>query len=200
MSEYSFIAVFWKIFFLVTPFFVLSVFIATTENSTPEIRKRLAVKVTLAVAAIAVIVYFFGEWIFGLMGITLAAFQVGAGIILLRSSIQLISGSTKGNDLDPDGDISVVPLALPYTIGPGTIGTLMVMSASTRDFTMTQQAAILGGLLTAVAALGAMLYFSNVLERVLRRKGIQILSKITALVLASLASQLILTGAAVFFK
>ena len=52
----------------------------------------------------------------------------------------------------------------------------------------------LAGILIAVFMMGALLYFSATLERLLKKKGLNILSKLTGLFLAALASQLIFTG------
>ena len=53
----------------------------------------------------------------------------------------------------------------------------------------------MAGIVFAGALLGLMLYYSAALERVLKRKGLNILSKLTGLFLAALASQLIFEGA-----
>ncbi len=202
MSEYSFIAVFWKLFFLLTPFFVLSMFVTVTEKYSVRARRMLALRTTLAALATCLVVFFFGEMIFNLMGITLDAFRIGAGIVLLLTGIQLVndSGSRSLDNVDADRDIAVVPLAIPYTIGPGTIGVLLVMSAGTKSLPLGELCGVLGGMVCAIAAVGGMLYASNSLERLLKRKGMQILSKITGLVLAALASQMIFTGIAAFLR
>ena len=51
-------AVFVKFFFILTPFFIVAVFIAMTENETVEVRHKLAVRITLAVIAISLILFF----------------------------------------------------------------------------------------------------------------------------------------------
>ena len=195
MTVSAIIGVFVKIFFLLTPFFVLSVYVTLTRGE-PEIsRRRLAVRTTVAVLVIAMVLYLFGEQIFRYLGITLDAFRIGSGIVLLLSGIEVVrSGGvpTGVRQADDDGDISVVPLAIPYTVGPGTVGTLLVMGAGVPS-TEVRIAEILG-IIFAVFALGALLFFSDRLERLLKRKGLNILSKLTGLFLAALASQIIFEG------
>ena len=72
-------AVFVKFFFLLTPFFILSVFLAVTENEPRDMQRRLAVRVTAGVVVISLILFLFGDVIFSVLGITLEAFRVGAG-------------------------------------------------------------------------------------------------------------------------
>ena len=195
MTVSAIIGVFVKIFFLLTPFFVLSVCVTLTRGE-PEIsRRRLAVRTTVAVLVIAMVLYLFGEQIFRYLGITLDAFRIGSGIVLLLSGIEVVRGGgvpTGVRQADDDGDISVVPLAIPYTVGPGTVGTLLVMGAGVPS-TEVRIAEILG-IIFAVFALGALLFFSDRFERLLKRKGLNILSKLTGLFLAALASQIIFEG------
>jgi multiple antibiotic resistance protein len=85
-----------------------------------------------------------------------------------------------------------VPLALPIAVGPGTIGTVLVMRASAES--LTDVALSLAALFLALVAVGALLLASERIERRLGRLGISILSRITGLVLAAFSAQLVLTG------
>lgn len=188
------IGVFVKIFFLLTPFFVLSVYVTLTRNEESMARRKLAVRTTLAVLIIVLILYLFGNAIFSYLGITLDAFRIGSGIVLLLSGIDVVRGNgiPAGRQSNEDGDIAVVPLAIPYTVGPGTIGTLLLMGAgaSSTDVRITE----ILGIIFAVCTLGILLFFSDILERVLKSKGLNILSKLTGLYLVALASQIIFDG------
>ena len=190
------VGVFVKIFFLLTPFFVLSLFVTLTRELELSRQRALAMRTSLAVLVICLVLYFFGDRIFSYLGITLDAFRVGSGLVLLLSGIEVVRGGGIPNGMrqsNDDGDISVVPMALPYTVGPGTTGALLLMGAEARD--ASTRITEMAGIVFAVALLGLMLYYSAALERVLKRKGLNILSKLTGLFLAALASQLIFEGA-----
>ena len=77
MTVSSIIGVFVKIFFLLTPFFVLSVYVTLTRGEEEMSRRKLAVRTTVAVLVITMILYLFGEQIFRYLGITLDAFRIG---------------------------------------------------------------------------------------------------------------------------
>ena len=77
-----FIATFLKMFFIMTPFFVLSVFLTVTTDATAKERKALAIKVTISVIIICLVLLFFGKNIFDIFGITLDAFRIAAGALL----------------------------------------------------------------------------------------------------------------------
>ena len=188
------ISVFIKLFFLFTPFFVLSMFISVTRTLSPKDRHMVAYKTTAAIWILSVLIYFGGNWAFGTMGITIDAFRIGAGIILMISAIELVLGKGKGGELpDKDhGDIAVVPLAIPYTLGPGTIGALLVMGGEKVDLTI--KIVHLGGISAAVILIGILLFTGVGIEKIIGKQGISILSKITGLVLTSIAAQVIFTG------
>ncbi|AAS96262.1 MarC family protein [Nitratidesulfovibrio vulgaris] len=181
-----------KLFFVLAPFFVLTMFLALTRSFTPQQQRRTAVKVTVAVYVICMCLYFFGDTIFAIFGITLDAFRIGAGALLFLSAVSLVRGPQPAQEPLAEGDISVVPLAIPITVGPATTGALMVMGATVR----TPMERVMGSvsLLAAVLTVGGLLYLANPIERMLGRIGISILTKLTGLILAALAAQIIFTG------
>ena len=189
-----FISTFLKMFFIMTPFFVLSVFLTLTQDATPKEKKALAIKVTISVIIASLILLFFGKHIFSVFGITLDAFRIGAGALLFLTAVELVKGSKDGAKAS-DKDISqlaVVPLAIPVTIGPGTIGILLVMGASFEDTSSMLMGSL--ALVWAVLVIGIMLYSSSLIERIIGKQGLLVISKITGLFLAALSAQIVFTG------
>ena len=189
-----FISTFLKMFFIMTPFFFFFVFLTLTQDATPKEKKALAIKVTVSVIIASLILLFFGKHIFSVFGITLDAFRIGAGALLFLTAVELVKGS-KDDAKASDKDISqlaVVPLAIPVTIGPGTIGILLVMGA-----TFESKASLIMGslaLVSAVVVIGLMLYTSTLFERLIGKQGLLVISKITGLFLAALSAQIVFTG------
>ncbi|MDY0237627.1 MAG: MarC family protein, partial [Campylobacterales bacterium] len=186
-----------KFFFLMTPFFSLLMFLILTKNSL-ESRKKLALKTTLTISILVSILLFFGNHIFFMLGITLEAFRVGAGALLFITAISLINGPLPSEPLEDINSSIVVPLAIPITIGPGTIGAILVMGAS-----LEETSEVLKGWLAlylAVFSIGLLLYFANEIEKVTKKSGLIVLSKITGLVLAALSAQMVLSGIKGFFE
>lgn len=192
----TYIAVVIKVFFLMTPFFALSMFLSYTANYTLAHKRKTAIKTSMAVVAITLLIYWFGEYLFMVLGITIDAFRIGAGIVLLLTAIALVNGPTGSNAKkvaeDDAQDITVVPLAMPTTVGPGTIGALLVMGADGGSIPL--RAVISLGIVSAICLLAVVLLMAEQLERLLKRNGIQILSKVTGLMLAALAAQIIFDG------
>ena len=190
----TFISTFLKIFFIMTPFFVLTMFLTMTQDATVKQRKALALKFTLSVSIVSLILLFYGKYIFTIFGITLEAFRIGAGALLFLTAVDLVKGTEHNSKIGHKDitQLAVVPLSIPMIIGPGTTGILLVMGASFEDTT-----AIITGslsLLWAVLLIGLMLYTSSFLEKIMGKNGLQVISKITGLILAALSAQIVFTG------
>ncbi|CCH48529.1 MarC family protein [Pseudodesulfovibrio piezophilus] len=187
-----FVSLYIKLFFLLTPFFVLTVFLSLTEGMGVTEQRKLAIRTSTAVLIIALILYFAGNPIFSTLGITLDGFRVGAGSLLFLSAVSLISGKRQSLKPDDDADVAVVPLAIPITVGPATIGTLLILGAT--HITAAQKTAGASALLAACLTVGVMLYSASAVKRIIGPMGLSVMTKITGLVLSAMAGQIVLTG------
>ncbi len=177
----------------------MAIFIALTENETVDVRHRLAVRITIAVLVIGLILLFAGQTVFDILGITVDAFRIGAGTLLFLSAVSLVEGRVQVPAAKRDiMDVAVVPLAIPVTLGPGSVGVLVVMGTETTDMASLLFSAV--AVTLACLCLGALLYLSSEVKRLIGRSGISMLSKLTGLVLAALSCQMIFTGVAAFLK
>ncbi len=187
-----FVNVFVTIFMIFTPFFVISAFLSLTKDDAPSERQRIAIKVTLAIALTCFALFLFGSYIFALFGITLDAFRIGAGAVLFISAVSMIQGKATVSPLDSKEDVAVVPLAIPITVGPGTIGALLVMGAGLK--TVPEKAVACLALLCAVLAVGGLLFAAGRFEKILGQQGLTILTKLTGLFVSAIAAQIFFTG------
>lgn len=181
-----------KLFFLLTPFFVLSVFLSMTEDMNVAEQRKLALRVMLSVMIICLVLYFGGNTIFATLGITLDGFRIGTGSLLFLSAVSLVSGKRARPEPEDDGDIAVVPLAMPITVGPATIGTLLILGAELENTTDKLVGA--AALLAACCCVGLLLFSASAIKKIIGRMGLAMLTKITGLVLSALAAQIVFTG------
>lgn len=189
----SFISEWLKFFFLLTPFFVLSVFLTYTATFSLKERQAVAIRVILAVTVISGVLVGFGGPLFQLFGITLDSFRVGAGVLLFLSGINLARDSgTNTASTDNLKTMAVVPLAIPVTVGPATTGALLIMGADMRE--QGFQFPVIFGLLAAILSVGLLLYLGSQIERLVGKIGIVILSRLTGLILTALAAQILFAG------
>ena len=192
-----FVTVWLKFFFLFTPFFALSMFLSMTGDYTEKRRRKLAVMISVAVAVLCIGLLFLGNQIFAIFGITLNAFRIGVGTLLFLSAVSLVQGRKASPDANQEADIAVVPLAMPVIVGPATTGTLLVMGAGLSS--VTEKAVGCLALLFAVLCVGVMLLLATAIERGIGHRGLNILSKLTGIILAALAAQMIMDGILGFF-
>lgn len=184
--------VYLKMLVLYSPFFVLSCFIGLTPGYSVKERKKLAWKVALGSLIASVLLYLFGQTIFEIFGITADAFRIGAGSVLFISALGMAQGKSAVQADNVQQDVTIVPLTIPLTVGPGTIGALLVMGISQPQWD-DKLLAILG-IAIASATVGVVLYLSNQVERLLGQQGLQILSRLMGLFVCALAAQIIFTG------
>ncbi|MGL4316635.1 MAG: MarC family protein [Pseudomonas sp.] len=184
--------VYLKMLVLYSPFFVLSCFIGLTPGYSVKERKKLAWKVALGSLIASVLLYLFGQTIFEIFGITPDAFRIGAGSVLFISALGMAQGKSAVQSDNVQQDVTIVPLTIPLTVGPGTIGALLVMGISQPEWEDKLSAII--AIALASATVGIVLYLSDQVERLLGQQGLQILSRLMGLFVCALAAQIIFTG------
>ncbi|MFZ6046194.1 MarC family protein [Pseudomonas sp. CR3202] len=181
-----------KMLVLYSPFFVLSCFIGLTRGYTVKERKKLAWKVALGTLVASALLYLFGQAIFNIFGITIDAFRIGAGTVLFISALGMAQGNSSVQADNVQQDVTIVPLTIPLTVGPGTIGAMLVMGAGHVQW--DDKLTALFAIAIASATVGAVLYLSDRIERILGDQGLQIVSRLMGLFVCALAAQIIFTG------
>ena len=176
-----------------------SAYISGTSGYTRSEKRRTALRTGLAVFVTGLLLFFFGENIFNLFGFTLDAFRIGAGCLLFLSATSLMNDKPQSpQHIDANADISVVPLTIPLCMGPASIGAVMIMGASCTSFEERLVGA--AALFVAASCITLMLLMATKLERVLRKTGLAVLAKLTGLILAAIAAQVIFTGLKAFLR
>src|ERR1700752_4548207 len=172
-----------SIFFLVDPFAAIPSFIAITERADPARRKRMARKAALTCFIVLTTFALAGQLIFKMFGITLPAFEIAGGLILLligldmlearRSPTQEAAGDTEEGATKEDAGI--VPLGIPMLAGPGAISSVMVLVGTVPSFLHWQMAAILGAIALTSLITYWVLASAGKVRSVLGETGIRIL-------------------------
>jgi multiple antibiotic resistance protein len=189
-----------SILFLVDPFAALPTFLAVTEGADAAKRRRIALKASLTALVFLSMFAVAGQYIFRLFGITLPAFEIAGGIILLligldmleakRSPTQEVSGDAA--EAAEKDDVGIVPMGIPMLAGPGAITSVMVLVGQAQ--TRWQMGAILGAIVVTAAICYLVLGNSDRVARALGDTGIRILVRIMGLLLVALAVQYFVNG------
>jgi multiple antibiotic resistance protein len=191
-----------SIFFLVDPFAAIPAFLAITESADPVRRKRMARKGALTCFIVLTGFALGGQLIFRMFGITLPAFEVAGGLILLligldmleakRSPTQEAHGDTEEGAAKEDAGI--VPLGIPMLAGPGAISSVMVLVGQVPSLWDWEMGAILGSITFTCLVTYWVLASASQVRRVMGETGIRILVRIMGLLLVALAMQFFVNG------
>jgi len=193
-----FLDIFTKVFFILSPFFSVSMFLLLSGDMDRLTRNYCALRTSVAILVICFVVYFFGNLIFKVLGITVPAFQVGAGTLLFLTAISMVSGKRSEVGPDRESDFAVVPLAIPMIVGPGTIGTVLVLGMEIGD--AREKVVAAAAILLAVLMISLFLFLAVPIGRLLGQKGLQMMMKLTGLILTAIAAQIIFTGVRTFLN
>lgn len=193
-----------SLFAIVDPLATAPVFLAMTSTDSSQHRLRTARLACGTMAAVLLAFAFAGTVIFRVFGITMAAFQIAASIVLLiialdmlrvqRSRVQQTSEEAQaGAEKD---DIAITPLAIPMLSGPGAISTVILLQNEAK--TMAEHVALPG----CIVAVSALTYL--VLRLAVRGASwlspiaMSIAVRIMGLLLAAVAVQFMLNGIRAF--
>jgi multiple antibiotic resistance protein len=166
----------------------LPIFMALTEGlERPAVRPLIA-KSMITAMAVAMAFIFFGLQLLAAMGLAPGHFMIAGGIMLfLTAIVDLVPGGARRRDVSPD-DVGVVPIGVPLISGPAVLTTAIIQS-QIYGVWMT-----LAAMFVNVLIAGAVFGSSGVLHRFLGHTGSLIVSKISHLLLASVAVKLVLKG------
>jgi multiple antibiotic resistance protein len=200
MHPFDLVKTFLSLLALVNPLGALPFFISLTSQDTQQERRRIVRVASLAVILVIAFAALIGERFIGFFGVSVDAFEVGGGVIMLLMAVSMINaqlGATKHTpeesiEAEAKRSIAVVPLAIPLLAGPGTISTVIVYAGKISvwwEYLDLLGCGVLIGLLTWIA-----LSLADPISRVLGRTGINIVTRLMGLMLAALAVEFIVSG------
>lgn len=188
-----------SLFFLVKSFVTLLViidpvgnvpiFLGITKSFTLPQRHRAAGQ-SVAVAAVVIALFaVFGQQILTYLGITMASLEAAGGLLLLIVALSLLRGEIAELRGAEGGNVAFVPLGTPLLAGPGSIAATMVFMRQAT--TVGDRISLALGLLGVFVVLWLTLRFAGLMLRVLREAGIDLITRISGLLLTAIAVQLV---------
>lgn len=192
--------------FFVTLFSVLNpphavpLYLAMVPSPTPDTTRRVA-----RTAALTVLIALFASLVLGddllhFFGITVPAFQVGGGLLILLMALSMLQGQTSPAKSTPAEaeeaaqwrEIAVVPLGMPILAGAGSMSTVIVFE---HDATNWAQWAMLAlGIVLNVVLCWLFIRYSAALIRALGQTGVNVISRLMGMLLVAMAVQFISDG------
>ncbi|AKF82507.1 antibiotic resistance protein MarC [Myxococcus fulvus 124B02] len=196
------------VFFVVDPIGVVPLFLAMTAGDSKEKIRRTAMRACLVACGLMTFFALFGTIIFKVFGVSLGAFRVAGGILLLITALDMLRARPSETRTTPteeqEGvvkeDVAIVPLAIPLLSGPGAIATAMVLMARGNSKSMTSTLPVLAAIILTFVFSYFILRASGLVQRVLRQSGVAIVERVMGLILAAIAVQFIADGAKELLK
>lgn len=189
------------VFFVIDPLANLPIFLTITAGDSTEQRQRTAIRaafaawVTLCTFAVA------GGLIFKAFGISLGAFKIAGGLMLLLMSIDMMRAQpsrTRTSDEEQQesqarDDVALFPLAIPMFAGPGAIATVMVLMSRAAWEPFATASVFAAVTITCAASWLLMRYAAKVGEKI-PKTLLRAFERIMGLLLAAVAVEFIAGG------
>ena len=190
------------LFLVMDPFGNIPLFIAVL-NRVPQERRPFVLLREIAIAfAIMLGFLFVGRQILHFLGIENYSMNIAGGIILFVISMQLVFDN---HDYDKEEQIKsrdkkeepfIVPLAIPLIAGPATLSMLLILSSKDSggvSYTLT-------AVLIASALNAAILLLSFPISKLLGRRGLVAVERLSGMLLVLISVNMVMNGIAEFVK
>jgi multiple antibiotic resistance protein len=183
----------------------IPLFLALTRNLTRKQHLKVCNIATLTSFVTMVVSLFTGVAVLNFFEISIPAFRIAGGLLLLRTGFSMMSVNQVRSDSPVDNaslsnviSTAIIPIGIPLTTGPGTMSTIILFSStSARDF--NTHMLILAAIIIVTAVIWVSFLKAPIIARVLRSTGLDVLTKIFGLITLALGVQFILTGLSTTF-
>ena len=144
-------------------------------------------------------------------GISLPAFRIAGGILLLLMGLDMARGDTAETMTEASEEVEqlstrayarkrfegmIVPFAMPLLIGPGAISTAVIYAGESKAYGLVGTAAGLATIAAVCLTVLVAFWSTGWITRVLGRIGMVIVIRVLGLILCAMAVQFILQGLA----
>jgi len=176
------------LFIILDPLLSVPIFAGMTRGQSPaEIHKQAFIAVAVA-GSLMYLFLVFNQVIFDILGLSIPSFQIAGGVLLFLLGIQEALGIELGHSKGHAKSAAGVVIGTPLLCGPGAITTVMLLSKD-YGFLIPFIAITL-----ALIATWIILYYSELIQRILGEVVTDIMGKVLGMFLAAIAVNLISSG------
>jgi len=188
------------LFVVIDPIGLAPVFVALTQGMASKKRKAIALRACVIAFVILSLFGLLGESVLSFAGISMPAFQIAGGILLFITAFEMLfelrgkRRSDKGEESEEDDrDPSVFPLSIPLIAGPGAITSMILLTNDVQN-NIWQLTGVFCAMFIVVFTVMVLFMMAALIEKILGKTGILVVSRILGMLLAALAVQFILNG------
>ncbi|VYS73902.1 Uncharacterised protein [Schaalia odontolytica] len=185
---------------ILDPMGLMPVFLGLTSKLSRTAQRKAAFQASLVSFGVILAFAFLGQQILRALHISMESLKLSGGVLLFLVAMELLTSS----DMDqPDtGDdavnVALVPLGIPLLAGPGAIVAVMVSMAQAH--TVGSIVGVVGAVVATHVVIWLSMRFALELSRFLGTGGIMLLTKISGVLLAAIATELVMGGVFDFIK
>jgi multiple antibiotic resistance protein len=196
---------------IVNPLGMAPIFAEITLGYPDAVRRTVAFRVAVNGVVLLMASMFAGSYILQFFGVSLAAVQLGGGLVVTFAGWQILN---KKDDIRerqvsaPDKQEllsqAFYPLTMPLTVGPGSIAVALTLGSNLHE---ERRLELIFNALTAVLGIlliGITIYlcyrFSEGLQRLLGPTGTSILIRLSAFILVCIGIQIMFNGLESFYR
>lgn len=170
--------------------------IALIKDFDFERQKKIMAREAFFAFLLAVFFQYSGELFLNHLKIENYALSIAGGILLLLVALDMLFHSRSSNhDAKDKHEPVFVPIATPLISGPGLLSMIMIFSGREENNLIVTFA-----LLLAFVAISAVLIAAPYMNRLLGKNGLGALEQLMGLLLAIMSTEMIVSGAKMFFK
>ncbi len=193
--------VFMGFFAIMNPIGNTPVFIAMTSGFDNNSRRQIALKTAVTSFLVVTIFILLGNAIFSAFDITLPAFRITGGLLIVHAGFELLAtGGAKSHtpvkEIDRSdkslNEIAISPLAIPLIAGPGTIATAINFTGLYPSWKGTIGIIIL--LFLVCGLLYVLFLWSDKLVKFLGKDVMNVTSRLMGLIIAVMGVQMVISG------
>jgi multiple antibiotic resistance protein len=196
-----FLSAFIALFVVIDPPGCAPIYAGLTSGASRAQARAMAVRATFIATIILLVFAVFGEDLLGALHIELDSFRIAGGIMLFLIALDMVfEKRTQRREeraekvkLTPEiEDVSVFPMAMPMIAGPGSIATIMLLTARAKG---TEETFVVLGALGAVMLLTLVaLIAAGPLMKLLGARVEAVITRLLGVLLAALAAQYVIDG------
>jgi multiple antibiotic resistance protein len=189
-----------SLIFIVDPIATIPTFLALTADAELGARRHMAKRAAWTCFVVLSGFALAGTLIFKMFGITLPAFRIAGGLIMILIGLDMVQARRSQTKETPaetqqameKDDVGIIPLGVPMLAGPGSISTVIALMAQSPNWQH-------GMLIILAVGLTALISYwtlaaADRLGRRMGNTGIHILTRFMGLLLMAIAVQFILSG------
>jgi multiple antibiotic resistance protein len=191
---------------IVNPLGMAPIFAEMTLGYSDAIRRTVAFRVAVNGVGLLVASLFIGSYILQFFGVSLAAVQIGGGLVVTIAGWQILNKKSWADDKRvesvPDNQEilsqAFYPITMPLTVGPGSIAVALTLGSNLHEEVHLQlffsALAAVVGIVCVGVAIFLCYWFSEGLQRVLGPTGTSILIRLSAFIVVCIGIQIMFNG------